>query len=136
MLHDPRLWRQLGRTQAQRKEDYPTKKKMKPEVRPKGAPAFDGAVQGYDYSHGCNEGLGHAFKGSDRINLDRAWVTLGLDGIAFRGQFRAVPADNLTLPGGTRFLAYAISQAKRGAQWERKRPSSLSADFSTTWIHT
>jgi len=81
-------------------------------------------------------GRSHAFKSSHRVNLYRAWVTLGLDGIAFRGQFRAVPADNLTLPSGTRFLAYAISQAKRGAQWERKRPSSWNADFSTTWIQT
>jgi len=63
-------------------------------------------------------------------------VRLGLDGIAFRGQFCAVPADNLTLPSGARFLAYAISQAKRGAQWERKLASIWSTDFITTLIHT
>ena len=63
-------------------------------------------------------------------------MRLGLDGIAFRGQFCAVPADNLTLPSGARFLAYAISQAKRGAQWERKLASNWSTDFITTLIHT
>ena len=43
----------------------------------------------------------HAIERSDGIDLYRAWVRLGLDGIAFRGQFRAVPTDNQTLPSGT-----------------------------------
>jgi hypothetical protein len=63
-------------------------------------------------------------------------VRLGLDGIAFRGQFRAVPADNSTLPSGAGFLAYAISQAKRGTQWERKLAGNWGTDFIAALIHT
>jgi len=42
----------------------------------------------------------------------------------------------LTLPSGAGFLAYAISQAKRGAQWERKLASNWRTDFIATLIHT
>lgn len=63
-------------------------------------------------------------------------MRLGLDGIAFRGQFCGVPADNLTLPSGARFLAYAISQTERGLKWQRKLSDNWSADAIATLIHT
>src|SRR4051812_7923932 len=41
---------------------------------------------------------GHAFKRRQRIDLDRPWMSFGLDGVAFRRQLCAVPADNTALP--------------------------------------
>lgn len=41
----------------------------------------------------------HKLKRADRIDLDAAWLTLGLDGIPFRGQLRALGADDNALPG-------------------------------------
>ena len=82
------------------------------------------------------EGLGHAFKRRHGIDLHRAWVRFRLDGVALGGQFCAVPADHLTLPSGARLLAYTISQAKRGAQWQCKLTSNWSTDVVATSIHT
>ena len=82
------------------------------------------------------ERLGHAFKRGHRINLHRPCVRFRLDGVALRGQFCAVPADNSTLPSGARLLAYTISQAKRGAQWQCKLTSNRSTDVIATLIHT
>jgi hypothetical protein len=42
----------------------------------------------------------------------------------------------LTLPSGARLLAYTISQAKRGAQWQCKLTSNWSTDVVATLIHT
>jgi hypothetical protein len=81
-------------------------------------------------------GLGHAFKRSHRIDLYGAWVKLGLDGITFRGQFGAVPADYSTLPSGAGLLAYAVPQAKRGAEWERTLASGWGTDVIANLIHT
>ena len=64
-------------------------------------------------------------------------MALGLDGIAFRGEFCAVPADNLALPSRARLLAHAISKAERGARWERELLAcSWRTNFTVTLIHT
>ena len=59
------------------------------------------------------EGLGHALKRSDRVNLHRAWMCFGLDGVAFWRQLGAVPADDAALPRGARLLATAIAPPTR-----------------------
>jgi hypothetical protein len=58
-------------------------------------------------------GLGQAFKRCDRVNLDRARMRLGLDGVAFWRQLCAVPADDTALPRGARLFANAVAQPKR-----------------------
>jgi hypothetical protein len=63
------------------------------------------------------EGLGHAFKRCDRVNLHRARMCLGLDGVAFWRQLCAVPADDTALPRGARLFANAIAQPKRRGNW-------------------
>ena len=68
-----------------------------------------------------NEGSGHAFKRRDRIDLHRARVRFGLDGVAFWRQPCAVPADDTALPRGARLLANAISQPKRRGKWRLDR---------------
>lgn len=82
-----------------------------------------------------SEGLGHAFKRRDRVDLYRPWVSFGLDGIAFRRQFRAVPANDSALPRGARLLSYAISQPKRGGQWQRRLAIHWSTDGIATLFH-
>jgi hypothetical protein len=63
------------------------------------------------------EGLGHALKRCDRVNLHRAWMCFGLDGVTLWRQFCAVPADDKALPRGARLFANAFSQPKRRWQW-------------------
>jgi hypothetical protein len=63
------------------------------------------------------EGLGNAFKRCDRVDLHRARMCFGLDGVAFWRQLCAVPADDAALPCGARLLANAISQTKRRGKW-------------------
>jgi hypothetical protein len=63
------------------------------------------------------EGLGHALKRCDRVNLHRAWMCFGLDGVALWRQSRAVPADDMALPRCARLFANAFSQPKRRWQW-------------------
>jgi len=60
------------------------------------------------------EGLGHALKRCDRVDLYRAWMCFRFDGIALWRQLRAVPADDVALPRGARLFANAFSQPKRG----------------------
>jgi hypothetical protein len=56
---------------------------------------------------------GHAFKRCDGVNLYRARMCFGLDGVAFWRQLCAVPADDAALPRGARLFANAISHPKR-----------------------
>ena len=64
-----------------------------------------------------SEGLGHALKCCDRVNLHRARMSFGLDGVAFWRQFRAVPADDSALPSCARLLANALPQPERRWIW-------------------
>ena len=57
--------------------------------------------------------LGHALKRRDWVNLHRAWMCFGLDGVALWGRFRAVPANDMALPRCARLFLNAFSQAKR-----------------------
>lgn len=64
------------------------------------------------------EWSGHAFKRCDRVNLHRARMCFGLNGVAFWRQLCAVPADDTALPRSARLFANAISQPKRyGKRW-------------------
>ena len=64
------------------------------------------------------EGLGHALKRCDRVDLHRARMCFGLDGVAFWRQLCAVRANDTALPRGARLLANAVSQSKR--RWKRR----------------
>jgi hypothetical protein len=66
---------------------------------------------------GLKEASGHALKRCDRVNLHRAWMCFGLDGVALWRQFRSVPADDMALPRGARLFANAFSQPKGCWQW-------------------
>jgi hypothetical protein len=74
-----------------------------------GQRGVDGYVRG--------EALGHAFKRCDRVDLHRARMCFGLDGVAFWRQLCAVPADDTALPRGARLFANAVSKPKRRAKW-------------------
>src|SRR5438105_15001456 len=81
------------------------------------------------------EGLGHALKRCDRVNLHRSWLCFGLDGVALWRQFRAVPADDMALPRGARLFANAFSQPKRRWQWRLNLMIVWSSDGNATLFH-
>jgi hypothetical protein len=62
-------------------------------------------------------------------------VGFRLDGVAFRRQFRAVPADDSPLPRGARLFANAITQPKHGGQWQRKLVINWGTDTIATLFH-
>jgi len=64
-----------------------------------------------------DRGLGDAFKRCDWVNLHRARMCFGLDGVAFWRQLCAVPADDTALPRGARLFANAVAQRKRRRKW-------------------
>jgi hypothetical protein len=82
----------------------------------RGSITFAEALLNIDHENGLlqfvasTEGLGHAFERCDRVNLHRARMCFGLDGVPFWRQLCAVPADDTALPRGARFFANAISQ--------------------------
>ena len=81
------------------------------------------------------EWLGHALKRGDRINLHRARMCFGFDGVALWRQFRAVPTDDMALPCCTRLLSNAFSQPKRRWQWRWDLMIVCSPDSHATLFH-